>query len=73
MNKYERICPVCGETFVTKYSTKRFCCADCISEYEDIKRYLSGRVKEVLLEIITEARTTSKTDKQLYTEFMKKW
>lgn len=70
---YERTCPVCGEKFITKHYCKRFCCAECVSEYNDIKKYLSGRIKEVLMETIHDVKTTNKSDKQLYSEFMKKW
>lgn len=70
---YERKCPVCGDKFVTKYYSKRFCCAECVAEYNDIKTYLSSRIKTVLAETIQEARTTAKTEKELYREFMKKW
>lgn len=70
---YERKCPVCGETFVTKHVGKRFCCSECIDEYNDIKKYLSARIEESVINLIKEARATSKTEKQLFKEFIKKW
>ena len=70
---YERKCPVCGETFITKHPFKRFCCAECVAEYDDIKLYLYKRIKPLLEETITEARETRKLPKDLIKEFMKKW
>lgn len=70
---YERKCPVCGETFITKHPSKRFCCAECVSEFDDIKKYLYHQVKPRLIETINEARTTFKTADSLVKEFMKKW
>lgn len=70
---YERKCPVCGEKFVTKHSAKRFCCAECVAEYNDIKKYLSGRIRELLRNTINDVKNTNKTETQLYQEFMKRW
>ena len=70
---YERKCPVCGEKFITKHPTKRFCCADCVAEYDDIKRYMRQRVKDIIFSLLDEARTTKKTNEDLLKEFMKKW
>lgn len=73
MNTYERKCPVCGEKFITKHFAKRFCCAECVAEYDDIKRYMYPRVKKLVILMLDEARTTTKTNEQLLREFMKKW
>lgn len=70
---YERKCPVCGEKFITKHYAKRFCCADCVAEYDDIKRYMRQRVKDIIFSLLDEARTTNKTNEDLLKEFMKKW
>lgn len=70
---YIRKCPVCGDQFVTKYEQKRFCCAECVQEYEDIKRYLGKRMKQILLEVVNEARTTDKKPEQIVKEANKKW
>lgn len=69
---YERKCPVCGETFITKHPQKRICCAECVAEYDDIKRYIYGRMKEKIIDTINEARTTFKNADQLAKEFIKK-
>lgn len=73
MNTYERQCPVCGDVFVTKHYSKRFCCAECVQEYEDIKKYLSKRMNTILLNVIEEARKTTKEPQQLAKEYYKKW
>lgn len=73
MNTYERKCPVCGEKFITKHPTKRFCCAECVAEYDDIKHYMYQRVKKLITTVIDEARTTKKTEEMIMKEFMKKW
>ena len=70
---YERKCPVCGEVFITKHPTKRFCCADCVAEYDDIKRYMYKRVKKIILTMLEQARTSKKSNEELLREFMRKW
>ena len=70
---YERECPVCGELFITKHKSKRFCCAECVAEYDEIKRYMYKRVKGIVHNIIEQARTTDKTEEQLFKEFMRRW
>lgn len=70
---YIKKCPVCGDQFLTKISSKVFCCADCVSEYEDIKKYLSERMKDVLIGVVNEARTTKKSPEQIAKEYYKKW
>lgn len=73
MDSYERVCPVCGERFITKHPQKRFCCAECVAEFNEIKRYLRWRVSRVLEETIFDARNTDKSVKDLTQEFLKKW
>ena len=73
MDSYERRCPVCGEIFITKHYSKRFCCAECHAEFVEIKRYLRKRVRVVLTDIINDARTSDKTAKELTREFLKRW
>ena len=70
---YVRKCPVCGDYFNTKYPQKRFCCAECVQEFDDIKNYLSSRMHEILIGVVNEARTTLKKPEQIAREFYKKW
>lgn len=69
---YERKCPVCGETFITKHVAKRICCAECVAEYDDIKKYIFEKMKEKILLTIKEARETTKSPEQLAKEFIKR-
>lgn len=70
---YERVCPVCGEKFITRHYAKRFCCADCVAEYEDIKGYMKTRLRKVVAYTIEQARTTNRLSEDLVREFIKKW
>ena len=69
---YEKRCPVCGDKFVTKYSTKVFCCVDCVAEYNDIKSYIFKKMRQNIIHTIIEARQTTKTPQQLAREFFRK-
>lgn len=69
--KYRKICPVCGEEFLTAYKQKFICCAECSQEYDAIKKFIFKRIKDKIFYVIREARETNKTEIEIIKDFRK--